>query len=250
MSKHSDIVIKWMSLDDSLSSTSSANGCEMGGRPKSIYDTAQGFFIIFKIMGLASYDFDRNPLKIRMKAGNYAQLCFSLAIWIYLAWIHIYENPYTKAFVTHIKSNILEGIWHHQFEFQFTLVPLFILNNFFNRHNLEVLLKKINSFDEKLSKLDWRFKIIHKRVEQFVIFGIFAVSISLLIIYIIVGNFIETMSKALGLSVFKVTFIISAFIVITEMFLLISVRFIACVYCVISRLTVLTKNMRWILVNI
>lgn len=209
----------------------------MGKTPQNIYYSAQFLFKIWKILGLASYNFDITSLSLKTNLCNYFE--FALSIMFYIgATILQWKNYKENTFRTGVQSKLLDQLWQYQYLLQHFFAIFIVAYNFMKRKFIQELFQLVSNFDVKMERLNWRYKVSHSRNLSFCFILATFASITLYEVSRIYVN-------GAVVDMFIILRYIS-YVVIYEFFLLLSMQFILSTYCIYTRLKSLCLNIKFV----
>ncbi|CRL03420.1 CLUMA_CG016771, isoform A [Clunio marinus] len=163
--------------------------------------------------------------------------------WIFLTCLQFFGTA--QEFLIVKTSKILSEVFIWQYRFEYFFAIFIIIFNFNKTSQIENFLKSLKSFDEKLEELDWRIKIVHHKSLKFLICVVMASIIMMLHIALAYAMYAYFGIPSIN-TVVEVLKILSDFIV-CQFFFLVSLQFISSVACVVTRLTILTNNIKELL---
>lgn len=203
-----------------------------------IYHSASFTFLILKFLGLAPYRFDRKTLSFQMDVWNYFVFITSVIICMIMIWFSFEKSSFNSG----VQSSLLENLRLYQYLMQHYLPVVAIIFVFYQRKKIEHFFKLIYKFDESIKTFGWAFKVTHSRYFGLIVF---MSSTFLMLFYVIMTVFvIEVYKDAPHISKAGGLLRSTAYIIINEFYLMVSMQFILSTYCVYARLKALIKNAR------
>lgn len=143
--------------------TSSYNFQVMRFASKDIFHTFLPFYYMARIVGLGFFKFNVNGgafvVDNRHKIGLAAAVIFwsLMTVLVIAAMFFVEELP----FVANTESKFLSKIGFVELLLEILFGVILILYQYKYRHHIHRFLVNLNSFDEIVKKLKWRFNIIH-----------------------------------------------------------------------------------------
>jgi hypothetical protein len=206
---------------------------------ENFYQSTKLFFYTLRAFGLAPYDFDTKTSKIQMKTKNYLILVTSIVIAVLCSWASLH-NLFCEGYVTGIQSVLLDRIWQSTFIVESLAIVCVIVFNYLKRQNIENFLKLIEKFDRTLARLSWEGKpgMMNKCN---ILMAVFWGSVTVLLTFYTTSAFLVFEDD---LSPWMSCFKLNVFQLTNSFHLLVAIQFILSVYCIQTRLKVLTENMR------
>lgn len=205
-----------------------------------IYSSSKGFYYVLKLLGLAPYGFDRTTLKFKVTFVNYLQFVAAIVVWLIMTSIEIASKSGPE-YTVGVQSKLLESLWQYQFTFQHFLATSIVIYNFVNRKHAESFLSLLHSFDQRLTKLQWKVQTKSRSVWFPV--NLFLLSTLLNVSYTILILALDGFSQIYN---FMQVLVIINYFIVNEFFLMMSMQFIMSVNCINQRLNVLTENVWWV----
>lgn len=210
---------------------------------RNIYQSLSALFYTLKVFGLAPYRFEMKTLSFETSFSNNLISIFTI-VFVCLSSYFSYRN-FGEGYETSIQSNFVDSLWQCQLIIQHLLAPVTILTSFLKRKRVESFLRQIHKFDQTLSRYNWKVQTSNPRWFNFVVIFLNFLLVVWMIIFATYAIYKFEYEK--GCSVLKdvkKALKMVDFWLLTNLFLLISIRFILSVYCVYARLKVLKENVR------
>lgn len=209
-------------------------------QPSNIYDSSTIFFIILKIIGLAPYQLDKRDFSLKMNCWNYLLFIFQLILWIYYSWriTNYFQN---ELFQSYANSKIMDHAIRYLYILQFYLMVLAMIYSFLKRKHVEKFLKLIFKFDLMVKELGWSHEVVHSKYFVLVIslsYGIFVILFNYFTYFVFNVN--PYINNA------KTTYSITAYLFLSQFFLMVSMQFIFGCNCICSRFSMLLKNCEYL----
>ena len=204
------------------------------GEPLNIYESLSPLYYILKLFGLASYNLNFKNGKMKTSPVHYIMTLGFIALYILLIWNFFQVDASTYS--PEGKLLLIYGLVF-VYSFQYMTNLLILIHNFLKRRNVEKLLKLLETFDDHIEKLRWKFKINHEQNYWSSIFWIvlsFILLTGVATIQVLwVANFDHNFKDYLDMFIYSM---------ITEALVLSSFQFIFGVHSVSSRFEILNKN--------
>lgn len=203
-----------------------------------IYESSKFFFVILKVLGLASFSFENETRHFIVKFHDILILSLSLAIFFGIFSVQFFiiffdSNTITDGSNYGSESIALDKLWAALSIVQNFLIVLAVIYNFLKRKNIERFMKSIFEFDKMLGQLQWQHKV--KQFKPLIAVGIFAAPLVVYSTYTLLtaDDYAEFWLFSSGNSII---------IVVHEFNLFLSAQFILSVCCIIFRLHSLSRN--------
>jgi 7tm Chemosensory receptor len=212
---------------------------------KDIYYSAKFFYYILKCLGLAPYTFDGSTRTFRMGLSNYLLLIFSFGGWLSLNYFQLKVGNKTE--FSGVSSNLLDQLWVNQYLIQHFFATFTVIYSFIKQKHVEKFLALIHKFDESVVKFqEWPHRVTHSR---YYVLSVFSFCMIVMSIFILLAFFVaqpkwswaEKNTAQVDLVAIARTFV---YVIVTEVYLMLSMQFILSVYCISSRLRAIMSNMR------
>ena len=205
-----------------------------------IYSSTRFFFYILKILGLAPYQIDKKSFKLQMSFVNYFIFLVQIIVWsVYYYFLAV--NYESIEMMNYAKSTIMDGLLKHLYIFQYFLMVISMIYNFFKRKHVETFLKLIQKFDATVDKFGWGFEVVHSKF--FVLIVCLTASIFMLL-FNCFGYFYSNVYDDKQDRKIEILFDVIAYLFLTEYFLVVSLQFICSCQCVNARFERLLKNIK------
>jgi hypothetical protein len=208
------------------------------GVNKDIYQSSRHFYFILKSLGLAFYRFDAKSMHLKTDSLSYFMCALTLFITIALTFFQIKWFKANDVSVG-LGMNILDKLWVNQYYVQQLIAIFIIAFNFAQRKRIESFLNSLYKFDRFVGQMKWKFssqKDYHRIISTLFILSSFSFSS-----YAIIENYVF---DAYGLlkDTWKTFISIVVFILLFNLYFVLSLQFILSAICVKLRLETMMEN--------
>jgi hypothetical protein len=204
---------------------------------KSIYSTSVYLYCILKLLGMAFYAFDKKLKCFKVSCWHYLGISMAVIYWIIQSLLHSKtEINYSSG----LKFEVIEGIWRRVFEFQiFSSIPI-ILFNFIKRKHVQNFLRNIEKFDTQMEFLEWKNDVEFSKVIE--LLPIVPIIVVICNYFALIYFDLSEMVYLYKPYIYHIRF--TAYLIMMEMFFVISFIFIVSCLCISKRFKSLTENLK------